>query len=308
MPFAGTAGEADAGVGDEQPVDHHVIRARSTHAKRLPGVEHFYLRRLHRYREMDDRVGLALGVQHRARHQHIAGGSRRSEHLARGDLVAAFDLLGLAGAADPVGAAAGQEDDAVRWRRASATARRRPPSGGASARPEWRPDGCAWQTPARSSCRNGARMRSMSASSATSAPHRRVRAARRPRRGRPLSAPRSSRKRSGRPRPPPRPWWRTLRRARGQSPRYPRRTSAIATFGTDERSAWFVIVGPPTIGLAMPQVSPPTAGLSSTGTVPAIFAVAPAGMQLASMPISLRRVPWPRIPESLGIERLCRVL
>ena len=191
----------------------------------------------------------------RARHQHVAGGSRRREHLARGDPVSAFDLLGLARAADPVGAAAGQEDDAV--------------LGDAL---QQRLDGRHLLV-APAPCRNGdlvgvhgKRQRGRAAGMGEDAQHVgelgdfRAAAAEFARhagldQARRLSAPRSSPRRSGRPRPRPQPGWRTPRRACGQSPRCPRRTSLVSTFGTVERSVWFVMVCPPSTELTMVQGS-----------------------------------------------------
>ena len=60
---------------------------------------------------MQHRRRLAGLFVDRAGHQQVAGRRARREDLSRGDLVAAFDLLGLARAADPVGAAARQQDD-----------------------------------------------------------------------------------------------------------------------------------------------------------------------------------------------------
>ena len=104
-------GERDAGVGDEQAVDDDVVASRCRACRacaRSRATRH--LRRLHRHAEMQhlgrvspSRIAPVISMSPASR--------ARGEDLARGDAVAALDLLGLAGAADPVRAAAGQQHD-----------------------------------------------------------------------------------------------------------------------------------------------------------------------------------------------------
>jgi hypothetical protein len=54
-----------------------------------------------------------VGVEHRAGHENVAGGGAGGEDLAGVDAIAALDLLGLAGARDPVGAATREQHDAL---------------------------------------------------------------------------------------------------------------------------------------------------------------------------------------------------
>ena len=135
-------------------------------------------------------------LEHRAGHQEVAGRRAGGEDLARGDAVAALDLLGLAGAADPVRAAARQQEDALARRCASAAARPRPPSDASSARPEWPPGACAWRRRARSSRNDRPACAAWRPARRCRRRRRRARAARRPRPGPTLSAARSCRRRT----------------------------------------------------------------------------------------------------------------
>jgi hypothetical protein len=91
-------------------VDQHVMRAGAAHAERAPGIEHLDLRRVHRNTEMQHN-GPVLAVENGPGHQDVARRRAGGEDLAGGDAVTAFDLLRLAGAADPVRSAARQEHD-----------------------------------------------------------------------------------------------------------------------------------------------------------------------------------------------------
>ena len=82
--------------------------------ERAPCLLDPHFRRLHRRAEMDHRAAAVFSLVHRARHQDVAGLRAGGEHLARGDAVAALDLLGFARAADPVGAARGQQNQPFR--------------------------------------------------------------------------------------------------------------------------------------------------------------------------------------------------
>ena len=194
---------------------------------RMPSVRQlsitFTCGRIHRNAEMQHLRRLAFALQHRAGHQEVAGGRARRKHLSRGDAIAAVDFLGLAGAADPVGAAARQQDDALGRDALEQRLDRAPPSAPSSARRESRPGGCAWKTPARWS-RNDARA---CAASRRVRRHRRrrrqVRWARRPRPGPPPSARQNCRRRTG-----PRRWRsRRARRTPGQARGRSRRRCGI---------------------------------------------------------------------------------
>ena len=142
-------------------------------------------------------TGLALAFEHGAGHQQVAGRRARGEHLARGDPVAALDLLGLAGAGDPVGAAARQS----RMRSRGDPPQQRLDRHGllmpSSATPEWRPGACAWRRRAPSSRSDSASVRSMRRVRRRRRRRRRVPPARRLRPGRTPSAGRNCRQRSG---------------------------------------------------------------------------------------------------------------
>ena len=112
VPLAGLALHRDAGIGHHMALDRHVVRSGAAHAERAPGIEHLHVRRVHRQAEMQHHRAF-VGVEDGAGHQDVAGRRAGGEYLAAGDAVAALDLLGLAGTADPVRAAARQEHDAL---------------------------------------------------------------------------------------------------------------------------------------------------------------------------------------------------
>ena len=89
----------DRGVRHDVAVDLHVVRAGGAHAERAPGIEYLHVRRVHRHAEMQHHRRLAVVFVDRAGHQQVADRRAGGEDLARGDAIAALDLLGLAGAA-----------------------------------------------------------------------------------------------------------------------------------------------------------------------------------------------------------------
>ena len=104
-----------AGIRHDMAVDHarHASRWRACRAS--SSIDDLDVRRIHRDAEMQHlRPRSAFAFRHRAGHQQVAGRRGGGEYLARGDAKAAFDLLGLARAGDPVGPAARQQDDPLR--------------------------------------------------------------------------------------------------------------------------------------------------------------------------------------------------
>jgi hypothetical protein len=112
MPLARLALQGNGRLRHHVSLDQHIVRAGAPHPKRAPGVEHLHMRGAHRHAEVQHHRRLARAFEDGARHEKIAGRRPGGEDLARVDAIAALDLLGLAGARNPIGPAARQQQEA----------------------------------------------------------------------------------------------------------------------------------------------------------------------------------------------------
>jgi hypothetical protein len=89
------------------------MRTSSAHAERVPRLDDRHALGVHRHAELQHRRPVFRIVFDRAGHEQLRTGRAARERLAGVDAIAALDLLGPAGAREPVRSAGGQELDAL---------------------------------------------------------------------------------------------------------------------------------------------------------------------------------------------------
>ncbi len=89
------------------------MRAGAAHADRVPGLHDRHALGIHRHAELQHRRPVLRIVLDRAGHEQLRRRRAARERLAGVDLVAALDLLGLAGSFQPVRSARRQKLDAL---------------------------------------------------------------------------------------------------------------------------------------------------------------------------------------------------
>ncbi len=110
VPFPLGAAHADGVVRDEDPLDGDVVRARRAHDHRAPIIVDTDAWSVEGHRQVEDRRADHRIVVHGRRQEQLSRGRATREDLARRDAEATIDLLRLPRSLEPVGAAAGDED------------------------------------------------------------------------------------------------------------------------------------------------------------------------------------------------------